>query len=145
MERLSGQPAPREPPEPVGSVTDAEDWARWDAEEREAVRGLANPPHFELNDGTCVACGNPWPCPNACDEYKEITVRLGDLETLLYGYETPDATALGSRPIERIREAITQARQDEINRLTSEGSVEFWYGPPVPRKQRDDPTEKANP
>jgi hypothetical protein len=36
--------------------------ARWDAEEREAVRGMADPPHYELNDGTCVGCGEPWMC-----------------------------------------------------------------------------------
>lgn len=39
-----------------------ENWKRWDAEEREAVRGMADPPHYELSDGTCVGCGEPWMC-----------------------------------------------------------------------------------
>ena len=39
-----------------------EDEARADTEEREAVRGMTDPPHYELNDGTCVSCGRSWPC-----------------------------------------------------------------------------------
>ena len=43
----------------------AKDEARSDAEEREAVRGMTNPPHYELNDGTCVSCGETWQCSKA--------------------------------------------------------------------------------
>ena len=40
----------------------AEDEAREDADERESAVGMANPPHYEWNDGTCVSCGATWPC-----------------------------------------------------------------------------------
>ena len=43
---------------------------------------------------------------NDAQPTKGAMVRVDDLEALLYGFENRDATALGSRPIERIREAI---------------------------------------
>lgn len=34
-----------------------------------------------------------------------VTVRRDDLENLLYAYDHPSATALGSRPLKRLRAA----------------------------------------
>lgn len=42
-----------------------------DAEEREAVRGMVPAPHYELNDGTCVSCGQEWICPGYSEQLAE--------------------------------------------------------------------------
>jgi len=46
-------------------------WARSDAEEREYARGLTNPAHLELSDGTCVVCGEAWQCSTSQLEWSE--------------------------------------------------------------------------
>ncbi len=45
-------------------------------------------------------------CPDDCQFVPTVRVRKDDLRLLLYGFDNPDATAIGSRPIARLRAAV---------------------------------------
>lgn len=44
-------------------------WDEQDARERVTVAAMpeGERPHYELNDGTCVSCGQPWMCQGYID------------------------------------------------------------------------------
>lgn len=66
----------------------------------------------------CVDCWVRRTGPEMCDTfttgdviYPMVNVRLEDLRMLMYAFDNPGATALGSRPFARLRGAIKEAER----------------------------------
>jgi hypothetical protein len=54
--------------------------------------------------------GTGWPLA----EPDTVTVRRSDLRLLLHGFDHPEETALGSRPFERLRDAVASSPANAV-------------------------------